>query len=282
MSTPLQNDLKTAKGVADQFINLAPFLNWESIEKQALRKYPIDIASTLASVSGKPLDILQALLASPVSTTALDYKSNLVALDSCIAHLLAQMSSVNKTSLRNKLSNIGVASFWDTLGELWFAERFLQSGQKIQIDFPLHQPVGTNQPSDADIAIVDGSGNPIWLFDATCPSMPKELTLPEDASFLPDHHAALRWIEDEVEKKYQSKFAAHIANLKPARAAVILTLIKADQISAYLLPIHYTTGLPAHLNKALKAKCPGLEYAVAGRFQKGQTGIDFVKIAELA
>lgn len=44
------------------------------------------------------------------------------------------------------------------LGELWFAMRFLKAVQNTELEFPLHPPVGKNQPADTDIAIVDPGG----------------------------------------------------------------------------------------------------------------------------
>jgi hypothetical protein len=49
MTTQLDKDLIQIKAESANFTHLNSFLNWTSIEKQAKRKYPSDISSTLAS-----------------------------------------------------------------------------------------------------------------------------------------------------------------------------------------------------------------------------------------
>lgn len=285
MATQLENDLIRIKPEAAKFAHLNQFLNWPSIETQAQRKYPNGIAPSLTNI-GTPFDILQALLAPTVQLSSpLDFKTNLEVLDICIRDLLPKLDATNQTALKNKLSNIGNASFWDTLGELWFAQTYLKAGQNIKIDFSLHPPVGNNQPSDADIAFIDGSGKPTWLFDAVCPNLPAHLDSLPNGDFHTDPAAAKTWIEHEVERKFNSKFSAHIANHSPAKAAIIITLIKADLVSAHLMPILLTLP-PAHpvqLDQGLKRKCPGLGYAIAVRFQRNAStgGLEIVKLAEL-
>jgi hypothetical protein len=279
--TQLEADLDLAKLELKKFPHLNSFLNWSSIESQAAKKYPAGITNTLNASAGKPFDILQAILAPAILDFGpLDYKTNLEALDNAIGELLPIMNSGNQTALKNKISNIGTASFWDTLGELWFALIYQKSGQDIKVDFPLHPPVGNNTPSDADIAFVDKAGNPLWLFDAVCPNMPASLDQ-MDGFFNPAE--AKKWIENAIEKKFQNKFAPYIAAHAPAKAAIIVILIKADMITGHLSPLLIMNpGQPVQLDPRLKTKCPGLGYAIAVRFQKNAAGkVEFVKVAEL-
>lgn len=286
MPTQLENDLAAIKQEAAKFTYLNQFLNWSSIEKQAQRKYLNGITPTLANV-GTPFDILQALLAPAISFSGpLDFKTNLEVLDFCIRDLLPKLDAANHAALKNKLSNIGNASFWDTLGELWFAQAYLKAGQNIKMDFALHPSIGNNQPSDADIAFLDANGAPQWLFDAVCPNVPQHLDPPPNATFHPDPTAAKAWLEHEVERKFNSKFAVHIANHPSAKAAIIITLIKADVVTGHLSPLLIVPplGRPVPLDQGLKRKCPGLGYAIAVRFQRNvSTGqLEIVKLVELS
>lgn len=286
MATQLEDDLNAIKKEAAKFAHLDQFLNWRSLEAQAQRKYPGGITPSLAATVGKPFDVLQALLAPAISFSGpLDFKSNLAAIDLCISVLSPQMNPANRQGLKSKLSNIGVASFWDTLGELWFAQQYLKAGQSVQMDFPLHPQIGNNKPADADIAIIDATGKPVWLIDAVCPQMPPHLDALPNGDYNTDPAGAKLWIESEVERKFQSKFSAHITGNAPAQAAVIITLIKADLVSAHFLPLAYMPpGLPVQLDKALKQRCPGLGYAVAVRFQRNAVtgGLEIAKLAELS
>lgn len=279
--TQLDIDLATVKSKAAKFTYLNQFLNWSSIENQAARKYPTGIESTLAGNTGKPFDLLQSLLAPAISFSGpIDYKLNLEALDICIREIFPKLTLENQTSLKNKLSNIGNTSFWDTLGELWFSFAYLKAGQNIKVDFPLHPQHGSNQPSDADIAFVDTNGNPTWLFDAICPNMPPHL---DELDGFFDPNEAKIWLEQVIENKFQNKFAPYIANHAPAQAAVIVTLIKADAITAQLAPLLIANlGQPIQLDPILKTKCTGLGYAIVVRFQRNKFGnTEFIKIAEL-
>lgn len=288
MPTQLEHDLNIIKQEAAKYRHLAQFLNWQSIEPQAQNKYQdAGVSPSINSNSGRPFDILQALLAPTISTSGpLDFKTNLEALDMCIRDLLPRMDAANQTALRNKLSNIGNASFWDTLGELWFAQAYLKANQNIKVDFPLHPPIGRNQPSDADIAILDANGNPIWLFDAICPNLPPHLDIPTDTASFLDPAAAKAWIEDTVRDKFNKKFSTYIKNHAPAQAAVIVTLIKADLVTAHLSPLLMLSlgRSPVQLDQALKQQCPGLGYAIVVRFQRNTTtgNVEIVKLAELS
>jgi hypothetical protein len=125
-----------------------------------------------------------------------------------------------------------------------------------------HAPISGNQPPDADIAIVDTSGMPIWLFDAVCPNLPAHLDLPPNTVFHLDPNGAKSWLEQAIEDKFNKKFAPHIANHLPAKAAVIVTLIKADIVTGHLSPLLLAMSplgnIPVKLDNSLKTRCPGL------------------------
>lgn len=280
----LIDDLNSAKSEALQYSFLNQYLDWNNIENQAKNKYPQGISGTIFVNLGKPFDILQSLLAPNLSlSSAYDFKTNLTILNCCIHSVESYMTLENKIALKNKLSNIGNASFWDTLGEVWFAREYIKAGQNVEMEFPLHKSVNNNQPSDADIAIVDASGSPVWLFDAICPNIPKDLKLVENQTGFFDPNKAKSWLEKVVEKKYINKFSRHISNHLTANVAVIVVLVKADEISAHLSPLLIAScGRPISLGSSLKAKCPKLGYAVVVRFQKNpSTGnVEYVKLAE--
>ncbi len=285
MST-LIDDLTSAKVKALQYSFLNQYLDWSNIESQAKNKYAQGISATISLNSGRPFDILQSLLAPDLSSLsgAYDFKTNLTILNCCIQSVESYMTPINKVALKNKLSNIGNASYWDTLGELWFVRACIKAGQNIEVDFPLHKPVNNNQPSDADIAIVDASGSPIWLLDAICPNLPEELKLVPNQSDFFDPNKAKSWLEEVIEKKYINKFSRYISNHVTARAAIIVVLIKADEVSVHLSPLLCVSGgHPISLNSNIKNKCPKLGYAVVVRFQKNSSkgNVEYVKLAEL-
>lgn len=133
---------------------------------------------------------------------------------------------------------------------------------------------------DADIAIIDLSGNPIWLIDAVCPNLPPNWK-PNNSGFSLTPMAAKSWIESKVEEKFNSKFSKNIANHPTAQAAININLIKADLISPHLNPP--MTQMYTKLSEELKRRCPRLGYALAGRFQSdisSPCGIKFIKLAE--
>lgn len=277
MNRILQIILSIAQMNSKKYPSLNIFLDWKKIEKYLLK-------NICADYKDRPLNILEALLLSSQNYHSIyDCNTNLLSLDLSLKNLLPIMSECDKKEVGNKLSNLGNTSFWDTATELWFLSKIKNKTENIIFDYPLDiKRKGFTSPN-ADISLINHLEEPVWLMDCTTPTLEsekcKDLKL-EEYSFIEEPEKAINCLVEIIKDKFEKKFSKYVDKFPYTKFAIIVSLTKADDISAHFSTLSLLRKIPVKLDPVKFEFHPRLNYALVGRFQKNHNDeIEFIALA---
>jgi hypothetical protein len=255
--TAIPGSIADALKVLDQYPELSSCIDRAKFTAQAQKKYPGGAEINDNEVT----DLFTALLISEQPGLA-QQGNNAATPQGALLNIEAAIKEFSLTAderkkLGDKLCNLRSSSFWDTLNELLLARSILSRlpGHKVVIEYPLGQGAKGQQPKDADVAILDPSGNPILLFDAVTPN---RVTGP--VASVPDQ------IEEWIERKYDTKFSAYCQANPSANVAVVVCLMKNEHFYT-AFPMKLVMGTPAVLPGARLSGKAGLKIGLACSFR---------------
>lgn len=279
MNRILETSFAIARKNALRYPTLNKFLDWNTIRTQLL-----DSKSKQTQNEYIPINVFGALLCVDKKLlSAYDSNSNLSNLETSLKKILPVLSEKDILEIKHKLSNLGNTSFWDTATELWFAAQLKESDYNIKFDYPLRESKKGKPPPNADVAIIGKNNEPIWLFDCTTPTLEldecKDMKLIGKEDFFDEPEKAIDCLVAIIKKKYENKFLPNIDYYPNARYGIIVTLTKADEISAHFITLNYLfKKTPIQIDSKKYQLHSKLKYAVAGRFQEVENKIEFVEL----
>ena len=265
--------LKQAKFEAQKYKYLAEIIHWDSINRQ-FRKNPSIINTTRNK--NEPLNLVDALIRPRLfPSTAFDHISNLRLLNGSLESIWDHLDIRDKNSISSKICNLSGTEFWDMGIELWSAKKLIANNFKIKLEYPLEAPCKGKTPPDADIAILDSDNSPVWLIDCVCPTIQdyKELEFLPDEEPIPEPEKAVNWMISKIEGKFVTKFNPFLSHYSKSKFAILLSVIKAEDITLHLEKEELTRGLPIINNQGIQQR---LNLGIVIRFQENNDVIETV------
>ena len=277
----MDNIITRCKKKINNYKYLSKIIDWESIEIQ-LNKNPNLYASYRTNA---PLNIIDAILRPEIPLKGFfNFKTNLRALNLALESLWKNLGFKELRNISNKISNLSNTGFWDTTIELWLAKNLIQSNQKISLDYPLTKAHKGHTPPNADLAILNSKNKPIWLIDCLCPTLVNKncesLLLDDSDFFVPEPNEAIKCIANIIKKKFNLKFSEYIDLFPDTRFAIVISLIKSDDLSAHLNDWILTGKCPIIINPKDYIFHPKLSFAIVGRFEEVKNRICFNHIIQ--
>jgi len=277
----MDNVITICKKKINNYKYLSKIIAWESIKIQ-LNKNP-NLYDTYRTNS--PLNIIKAILRHDIPLNGFfSYKTNLRALDLALGSLWKNLGSKEIKNISNKISNLSNTGFWDTTIELWLAKDLIQSKQKFSLDYPLTKAHKGYTPTNADLAILNLENKPEWLIDCLCPTLVnkncEKLLLDDSDSFIPEPNEAIRCIVNIIQKKFNLKFSKYVDLFPNTKFAIVISLIKSDDVSAHLSDWILTRKHPIIIDSEEHIFHPKLSFAIAGRFEEIKDEIYFNPIIQ--
>lgn len=175
-----------------------------------------------------------------------------------------------------KFLNLGTSQFWDTLTELLYFESVEKSlaaqGCKVEFEYPFGTPNQSGTSRDADLAIVDQTGNVILLIDAITPK-PIDVSNKIISSINPISNPTsqivnvLDFLTETVVKKYNSKFLNYCSSTSNPSVGVIVSVLKGEEIIATDFPDVFLSGKPRSVQEPKLLALKGLKYSSVCTFR---------------
>lgn len=247
----------TALKILNNYPELEKIIDKSKFKAQVSLKYPSGAELKDEEVSDLYIVLLLSVNSfyQQAGNNAATPQGALINIEECLKSLT--LTADDKKNIGNKFCNLGTSSLWDTLMELLLARTMLKNfpSHSIRVDFPLGKKQGKNKPKDADIAILDSNGNPIYFLDAVTPKRAKKPV-----------NSVNDKVVDWIEKKYTSKFSAYCQQNPSAQVAVIVCLIKNEEF--YLGFINkLLTNQPVSLHSHNLSTLKGLTLGLACSFR---------------
>ncbi len=167
-----------------------------------------------------------------------------------------RLDQAARASLGTKLRNLRTSSLWDTMAELLLAAHLVENmkGYTVALEYPLDPKKPVGQGKDADVAILDGAGHPLFLIDVVAPQRISHATTVSEQ------------LTDWIARKYDSKFSAYCVSNPKSRIGIVTALIKNEQF--YMaLPMKIVAGEVLRFTSAVLDALPGLSIAHACSFR---------------
>lgn len=269
-----------AKVESDKYSFLNNIIDWDSIEKQLSK----NISLFTSQDKNEPLNLVEALLRPHFNVVnVFDYRSNLRLLNDSLSAIWKNINQNDKSSLSSKVSNLSNTSFWDTATELWLAKKFIGNNDLVKLEYPFLQSKKGFTPPNADVAILDNSNKPIWLIECVAPTLEngfEDLVFQENDNLILEPIKAINWILFNLNKKFILKFEPYLRQFPNIKIAIIISVIKADDISGHLNDLTKIPKLPIVINQKINCMHPNLSFGTALRFQEINNNIDAIRLLE--
>lgn len=172
--------------------------------------------------------------------------------------------------ISSKISNLSNTSFWDTSIELWLAKELMGNNRVVKLEYPLLPKKKDSTPPNVDLAILDKSNEPKWFIECISPTLDngfEDLELHNEENLILEPERATYWILFNLNKKFHLKFEPYMHLFPNTKIAIVISVIKADEISAHLSDITNISSLPIKINTKTEQFHPRLTYGTAIRFQ---------------
>ncbi|MDP2364199.1 MAG: hypothetical protein Q8M94_10575 [Ignavibacteria bacterium] len=269
-----------AKTEANKYSFINNIIDWNSIEKQLSKNLSLFTPQN----KRKPLNLIEALLRPHFNVgNVFDYKSNLRLLNDSLNSIWVKINQADKENITSKLSNLSNTSFWDTAIELWLAKKFVGNNNTVKLEYPLTQSRKGFTSPNSDVAILDEENKPRWLIECISPTLDngfEDLIFQDSKNLILEPAKAINWILFNLNKKFILKFEPHLRSLSNVKIAIIISVIKADDISGHLNDLTKIPKLPVIVKQIINCMHPNLSFGTAIRFQEINDKLDVIKLLE--
>lgn len=273
--TRISGDLSTALENLSRYENLGRIIDLQKFTEQIVKKYPNGPEIVVDNLKREYSDLYTALLLQGLSD-AFRQADNPQATPEGVLNTfdmhIGQIPVEFSKSIGIKLCNLRKATLWDTLAEIAVLGQLTRhlTKYKIVAEYPLGIRVPGMDPPDADVAVLDNTGKPVWLNGAFTPK-PSDF---DSLSLTPEE------IIGRIAEKYDKKFSGYCTSNPDAKVAIVLSLVKAEASLVNFLPHLLFSNTPVTLASSQLDSRVGLVYALACTFRSsnGRT-LDICPIA---